>query len=69
LRNLAKKDARWNIDNWEENAKITNGMKTSFANLYKLIMSTTAVGESGGTLDQKIISSISLKLYIIGENK
>jgi hypothetical protein len=27
------------------------------------------VGESRVTLDEKIISSISLKLYIIGENK
>ncbi len=56
---LAKKDARWNIDNWEENAKITNGMKTSVADLYKLIMSTTAVLICGPAAQVSISQSIT----------
>lgn len=58
-KNLAKKDARWNIDNWEENAKITNGMKTSVANLYKLIMSPTAVLICGPAAQVSISQSIT----------
>lgn len=58
-KNLAKKDARWNIVNWEENANMANAMKTSVANLYKLIMSTTAELICGPAAQVSISQSIT----------